>query len=166
MVQKMLEFIITFLILQVVYVVLNTITSILKIKGGKMIASLSSAICYAFYVYVLIATATDTNPHIKAILVAITNFVGVYVSMWLLEKFKKDKLWEIKATMKDNNDNLIAITKVFEDNHISFNVLRTWDNKELILNIYSKSQKESAMVKEELDKVNAKYIVHEQQVKL
>lgn len=163
----MAQLIITFLILQVVYVILNTITSILKVKSGKMIASITSAICYAFYVYVLIATATDSfPPYVKALLVAITNFVGVYISMWVLEKFKKDKLWEIKATMKDNNDNLIALTKAFEDNHISFNVLRTWDNKELILNIYSKSQKESAMVKQELDKVNAKYIVHEQQVKL
>lgn len=162
----MLEFIITYLILQVVYVILNTITSILKIKGGKIIASVSSAICYAFYVYVLIATATDTNPHIKALLVAITNFVGVYVSMWLLEKFKKDKLWKIEATMKDIQENCEYVVDSLTENNISFNMLHTWTNKEIVLNIYSKSQKESVMIKKVLDKVKAKYIVHEEQAKL
>ena len=163
----MLKLIITFLILQVVYVILNTITSILKVKSGKLIASITSAICYAFYVYVLIATATDSfPPYVKAVLVAITNFVGVYVSMWVLEKFKKDKLWEIQATIKDNNETLTEIVQQLEENKISFNVLRTWDNKELIFNIYSKSQKESAIIKAILDKVGAKYIVHEESVKL
>lgn len=163
----MAQLIITFLILQVVYVILNTITSILKVKSGKLIASITSAICYAFYVYVLIATATDSfPPYVKAILVAITNFVGVYISMWVLEKFKKDKLWEIQATIKDNNEQLTKIVEELESNKISFNVLRTWNNKELIFNIYSKSQKESAIIKTILDKYGAKYIVHEESVKL
>ena len=163
----MAKLIIVFLILQVVYVILNTITSILKIKSGKLIASISSAVCYAFYVYVLIATATDSfPPYVKAGLVAITNFVGVYVSMWVLEKFKKDKLWEITATIKDNNEILSMVVEDFNKNKISFNVLRTWDNEELIFHIYSKSQKESTIIKSILDKVGAKYIVHEESVKL
>lgn len=158
----MIKIIIIYLILQVIYVILNTITSILKIKSGKLIASISSAICYAFYVYVLIATATDDmSPHLKAVLVAITNFIGVYTSMWVLEKFKKDKLWKIEATIKANQLDLEWLVDKFTVGNISFNMLTTWDNKEIIVNIYSKSQSQSKTIKGLLDQVNAKYTIYE-----
>ena len=163
----MAKLIIVFLILQVVYVILNTITSILKIKSGKIIASISSAVCYAFYVYVLIATATDSfAPYVKAGLVAITNFVGVYVSMWVLEKFKKDKLWEIVATIK--HDKLEQALAMLNETKVGFNYAPTDNNdkQEMVFRIYSKTQKESIAIKKILESVNAKYIVHEESVRL
>ena len=155
----MAKLILTYLIFQTIYVVLNTLTSIFKIKSGKFIASLSSAICYAFYVYVLIFTMADFPDYIKATLTAITNFVGVYVSMFLLERFKKDKLWKIEATIKDNQLDLEWLVDKFTTNKISFNMLTTWNNKEIIVNIYSKNQNESKVIKGLLDQVNAKYTI-------
>lgn len=157
----MTKLIITYLIFQTIYVVLNTLTSIFKIKSGKIIASISSAICYGFYVYVLIFTMADFPDYIKAILTAVTNFVGVFVSMWILEKLKKDKLWKIEATIKDNQLDLEWLVDKFTTNKISFNMLTTWDNKEIIVNIYSKNQNESKVIKGLLDQVNAKYTIYE-----
>lgn len=157
----MAKLIITYLIFQTIYVVLNTLTSIFKIKSGKIVASVSSAICYGFYVYVLIFTMADFPDYIKAILTAVTNFVGVFVSMWILEKLKKDKLWKIEATIKDNQLDLEWLVDKFTTNKISFNMLTTWDNKEIIVNIYSKNQNESKVIKGLLDQVNAKYTIYE-----
>ena len=160
------KLIITYLIFQTIYVVLNTLTSIFKVKSGKLIASISSAVCYAFYVYVLIYTMADFPDYIKAILTAITNFVGVFVSMWLLERFKKDKLWKIEATIKTNQLDLGWLVEKLTIEKISFNMLTTWDNKETIVNIYSKSQNQSKIIKGLLDQVKAKYTIYEDSHKL
>jgi hypothetical protein len=101
------------------------------------------------------------SPHLKAVLVAITNFIGVYTSMWVLEKFKKDKLWKIEATIKANQLVLEWLVEKFTIGKISFNMLTTWDNKEIIVNIYSKSQSQSKTIKGLLDQVNAKYTIYE-----
>lgn len=157
----MTTLILTYLIFQTIYVILNTLTSIFKVKSGKLIASISSAVCYAFYVYVLIYTMADFPDYIKATLTAVTNFVGVYVSMWLLERFRKDKLWKIEATIKANQLDLEWLVEKFTVGNISFNMLMTWDNKEIIVNIYSKSQSQSKTIKSLLDQVNAKYTIYE-----
>lgn len=161
------KLIITYLIFQTIYVVLNTLTSIFKVKSGKMIASLSSAICYAFYVYVLIFTMADFPDYIKAGLTAITNFVGVYVSMYILEKFKKDKLWQIVATVKANDIGLtFSLDSVLIENDIAFTCIPTSKPNEYIYNIYSKSQKDSKIIKNLLEIHSAKYVINEQGAKL
>jgi hypothetical protein len=81
--------------------------------------------------------------------------------MWILEKLKKDKLWKIEATIKDNQLDLEWLVDKFTTNKISFNMLTTWDNKEIIVNIYSKNQNESKVIKGLLDQVNAKYTIYE-----
>ena len=86
--------------------------------------------------------------------------------MWLLDKFKKDKLWKIEATIKDNQTDLEWLVNKFTIGKISFNMLTTWDNKEIIVNIYSKSQSQSKMIKSLLDTINAKYVVYEQNARL
>ena len=81
--------------------------------------------------------------------------------MWVLEKFKKDKLWKIEATIKANQLDLEWLVDKFTVGNISFNMLTTWDNKEIIVNIYSKNQKQSKVIKGLLDQVNAKYTIYE-----
>ena len=73
------QFLLLYLVLQIVYVILNTVTNIAKIKCSKLIASLTSAICYGFYVIVVVATASNQPIWVKMLLTAVTNVVGVYV---------------------------------------------------------------------------------------
>lgn len=162
---NLMEFIGLYLVLQIIYVVLNTVTNIAKIKCSKLVASISSAVCYGFYVVVVVATASNYPLWVKMALTAITNLVGVYVGMAIMEKLKKDKLWEITATLKADMKAL-AFDEQLQKNNISYSCVLTADAKHWIYNIYSKTQKESIIVKQLLKENNAKYIVHEESAKL
>ena len=59
------QFVGLYLVLQIVYVMLNTVTNIAKIKCSKLIASLTSAVCYGFYVIVVVATASNQSIWVK-----------------------------------------------------------------------------------------------------
>ena len=154
------QFLLLYLVLQVVYVILNTVTNIAKIKCSKLIASLTSAICYGFYVIVVVATASNQPIWVKMLLTAITNVVGVYVGMWVMEKLRKDKLWKIEITIRDAIE-AYQFENTLREKNISFNSV-VCENNDIILNVYSKSQKESEIIKKALAKATtAKYIIHQ-----
>lgn len=157
-----MQFLLLYLVLQVVYVILNTVTNIAKIKCSKLIASLTSAICYGFYVIVVVATASNQPIWVKMLLTALTNVVGVYIGMWVMEKFRKDKLWKVEATITDMYESHNFESKL-KNHNISYNTVEC-KNGDIIFNIYSKSQKESTIIKEALEKEapnTAKYIIHQ-----
>lgn len=154
------QFLFLYLVLQVVYVILNTVTNIAKIKCSKLIASLTSAICYGFYVIVVVATASNQPIWVKMLLTAVTNVVGVYVGMWVMEKLRKDKLWKIEITIRDAIE-AYQFEKTLREKDISFNSI-VCENGNIILNVYSKSQKESEIIKKALaEATTAKYIIHQ-----
>lgn len=154
------QFLLLYLVLQVVYVILNTVTNIAKIKCSKLIASLTSAICYGFYVIVVVATASNQPIWVKMFLTAVTNVVGVYVGMWVMEKLRKDKLWKIEITIRDAIE-AYQFESTLREKDISFNSV-VCENNDIILNVYSKSQKESEIIKKALaEATTAKYIIHQ-----
>ena len=159
-------YIVVFTICQLINVALNTAKTIIMHKEKKISSSIINALTYGFYAIIVVMTASALPLLITIIITAITNLIGVYGSMWVLERFKKDSLWEITATVEDNQETLVWLVENLTTNGISFNVLSTWDNKEKIFHIYSKNQKDSEKIKNLLDCVNAKYIVHEEKVKL
>ena len=81
-------------------------------------------------------------------------------------KIKKDSLWEIVATVKYNKCTLAKIAWTLEQYGIAFNMVDTWNKTETVFHIYSQNQKQSAIIKELLDKYGAKYIVHAESVRL
>lgn len=154
------QFLLLYLVLQVVYVILNTVTNIAKIKCSKLIASLTSAVCYGFYVIVVVATASNQPIWVKMFLTAITNVVGVYVGMWVMEKLRKDKLWKIEITIRDAIE-AYQFENTLREKDISFNSV-VCENNDIILNVYSKSQKESEIIKKALaEATTAKYIIYQ-----
>lgn len=154
------QFLLLYLVLQVVYVILNTVTNIAKIKCSKLIASLTSAICYGFYVIVVVATASNQPIWVKMLLTAVTNIIGVYVGMWVMEKLRKDKLWKIEITIRDAIE-AYRFENTLREKDISFNSV-VCENNDIILNVYSKSQKESEIIKKALaEATTAKYIIHQ-----
>lgn len=152
------QFLLLYLALQIVYVILNTVTNIAKIKCSKLIASLTSAVCYGFYVIVVVATASNQSIWVKMLLTAVTNVVGVYIGMWVMEKLRKDKLWKIEVTITDTIESQNFENKL-KNYNISYNVVEC-KNGDIIFNVYSKNQKESAIIKEALPNT-AKYIIHQ-----
>lgn len=165
-------YIVIFFVCQLINVALNTIKTIIMYKEEKLSSSTINAITYGFYAIIVVMTASALPLWITILITAITNLIGVYGSMWILEKFKKDSLWEIVANIKLNEKELNDFQSYLIYHAVPFNLIKLYgvnilDGKiHYTAHIYSENQFVSRKVKELLDKYNAKYIVHEERVKL
>lgn len=152
------KLLILFIVLNIINVVLQTIKSIATIKCGKLLAGIVNAVAYGLYTVVLVYTMCDLPLMWKAIIVALCNFVGVFVVKWIEEKARKDKLWKVEATVP--RFCVAEVSQQLEENNISYNCFRTSGNYD-IFNIFCRYQEESRLVKIILSRHNAKYFVSE-----
>ena len=153
-----MKILILFTVLTILNTIIQTIKSIATIRCGKVLASLINALAYGLYTYVIIFTSAEgMSIHIKALITAIANLVGVYVVKLVEEKTRKDKLWEVRATI--NRADFEAVKQFIDLKIVPANYIDI--DKYFIVNFYCATQKESAMVKELLDKYHAKYFVSE-----
>ena len=159
-------YIIIFIVCQLINVALNTAKTIIMHKEEKISSSIINAITYGFYAIIVVMTASALDLWITILITAITNLIGVYGSMWLLEKFKKDSLWEITATTdREHLEEIREFLNLCNIPH-NYNLIDNYENTKIVFRIYSENQKQSIETKYILDKCNAKYIVHEERVKL
>lgn len=155
---------ISYVIFNVINVIIQTIKSIVTIKCNKYIAAVVNAVAYGLYTYIVVLTASNLDLWFKITVTAAANLVGVFVVKWVEEKKRKDKLWKVEATIKNDNiwpeddDCIIDLRKT----DIPFNYIDI--NKYIIINCYCATQKDSTIVKEILDKYNAKYFVSESKI--
>jgi hypothetical protein len=164
-------YVILFVICQFINVALNTAKTIIMHKEEKISSSIINAITYGFYAIIVVMTASALDLWITIIITIITNLIGVYGSMWLLDRFKKDSLWEIVATVQNvqlypTQDSKSYLEDVLSINKLSFNCIETNKPNEYVYHIYSANQYQSNLIKTFLYNVGAKYIVHEERVKL
>jgi uncharacterized protein YebE (UPF0316 family) len=147
-----------FIILNIVNVVLQTVKSIATIRCGKVVASLINAVAYGLYTVVVVYTVCDLDLWVKVAVVALANFVGVFVVKLIEEKARKDKLWKVEATVSQKD--LEYLVKMLELGKLPYNYVDL--NKDrYLLNIYCVSQENSAYVKKWLLANGAKYFVSE-----
>ncbi len=153
----------TFIVLNILNVIIQTVKSIATVKCGKTAAAIINAVAYGLYTVVTVYMMCELELWLKAVIVAVANLIGVYVVKLLEEKARKDKLWKVEATLLNQNlgENDDCIIELRENN-ISFNYIDI--NKYLIINCFCATQKESATVKSILDKYNAKYFVSETKI--
>ena len=147
-----------FAILNVVNVVLSTAKSLATIKCGKMTAAIVNAISYGLYTVVVVYTVCELPLLVKVIVVALANFIGVYVVKVLEEKSRKDKLWKVEAEVKEYNT--FNLHKDLNARGIMHNYIEGV-GKSSIFNCYCRTKKESIAVKELLKTYNAVYFVSE-----
>ena len=157
-----------FFICQLINVALNTAKTIIMYRENKISSSIINAVTYGFYAIIVVMTASALPLWLTILITFITNLIGVYGSMWLLDRFKKDSLWEIVATVQNTEmDNYKQfLNLIFTREQISFNCMETNMKGEYVYHIYSENQKQSTIIKKALSGTNAKYIVHEEKVKL
>lgn len=150
----------TFIILNIINVIIQTIKSIATVKCGKGAAAIINALAYGLYTIVVVYTLCDLPLMWKAGIVAICNLVGVWVVKYFEEKARKEKLWKVEATINKQdfevNKELLALFKV-PHNYIDI-------GKYVILNFYCATCKQSETVKNLLDEMNAKYFVAESKI--
>jgi len=154
-----LNLFITFVVLNIVNVVIQTVKSLATVKCGKTVAALVNAFAYGLYTVVLVYTVCDLPLWLKVVVVGVANLIGVFVVKLFEEKSRKDKLWKVEMTIPTNTDSLLLISALKNQN-IPFNYIENV-GKYTIFNIYCATQKESAMVKTIANKFNAKYFVSE-----
>lgn len=152
-----MNLLILFIILNAVNVVIQTVKSLLTIKGGKIVAASANAIAYGLYTIVVIYMVCELPLLLKVVIIGLCNFVGVFIVKLIEEKMQKDKLWKIEVTIPTTEkDKVIADSKTCD---IPYNYIDI--NKYYIFNFYCKTKEETTHVKKILKKYNAKYFVSE-----
>ena len=148
---------ITFVILNIINVIIQTVKSLATVKCGKTVASIVNAVAYGLYTVVVVYTVCDLPLWLKVVVVGVANLIGVYVVKLIEETSRKDKLWKVECTVPQENAYYLAIEL---KNQVPFNYIENV-GKYAIFNIYCATQEQSATVKLILNEYNAKYFVTE-----
>lgn len=153
-----MDFLILFIILNIANVIIQTVKSIVTIKCGKTVASIVSAIAYGLYTYVVIFTATDgINIHLKALITAGANLVGVFVVKLIEEKKRKDRLWKVELAVPFRS--ATTAENLIKENEISYNAVIVGDW--VMFNTYCTTQKQSSKMAEICKVVDGKISAYE-----
>lgn len=149
--------IIIFTVCSLVNVILSTMKTILTVRSTKVVASIINAITYGFYA-IVVKQLASLDLTVTVIVTIATNLIGVYLSMWLMDKMKKDCLWKISITTKDK-----SIVKKIENFDIEYTLSPIQYKKETYysIEIFSKNQKDSTIIKNILNEYKVKYNVTE-----
>lgn len=149
---------VTFIVLNIVNVIIQTVKSLATVKCGKSAAALVNAVAYGLYTVVLVYTVCDLPLWLKVIVVGLCNLVGVFVVKFAEEKARKDKLWKVEATVYEPYTESLHVD--LDKAEIPHNYIANV-GKYSVFNIYCETQEESKRVKGLLDYHNAKYFVSE-----
>ena len=149
--------IIIFTVCSLVNVILSTMKTILTVRSTKVVASIINAITYGFYA-IVVKQLASLDLTVTVIVTIATNLIGVYLSMWLMDKMKKDCLWKISITTKDK-----SIVKKIENFDIEYTMSPIQYKKEIYysIEIFSKNQKDSTIIKNILNEYKVRYNVTE-----
>lgn len=153
-----MELLIIFIVLNIVNVILQTVKSLATVKCRKVAAAIVNAVAYGLYTIVLVYTMCDLPLMWKASIVALCNFIGVYVVKLIEEKARKDKLWKVEATVPFEDWETLDYNLT---NHFIQHNYILLGEKYAVFNIYCPTQNDSKFAKKILDEHNAKYFVSE-----
>lgn len=148
---------IAFILGQLINVILSTLKSVLTVKGTKVSATLINTISYTINASIISVIGKVDDIIIVCIITAVSNMVGVYFSLWLIEKLRKDREWRISATVKTEFFNMLI--KELHDSNIEFITFNTSWPKRTPLDVFSTSKKESKKISEIFKKYNVKYTI-------
>ena len=149
--------IIIFTVCSLVNVILSTMKTILTVRSTKIVASVINAVTYGFYA-IVVKQLASLDLTVTVIVTIATNLIGVYLSMWLMDKMKKDCLWKISVTTKNK-----SIAKKIENFDIEYTISPIQYKNETYysIEIFSKNQKDSSIIKNILNEYKVKYNVTE-----
>lgn len=151
--------IILFFVLQFVNVVLSTMRSILTVTANKHISVIANTVSYTFYAAV-VKLMTDQELWVVVVVTFVTNILGVYLANFILDFFKKDKLWKIEVAVPKEKAKYIKIGLL--KFNISHNSL--FMDKYVIYNCYCSTQEESEKVLTLAKKFGAKVSAYESKI--
>ena len=143
-----------FFLMQFINVVLSSMKTVLTVKANVHVAMLINTATYTFYSGV-VKLLTDQPMMVVLVTTFITNIIGVYLAMHILKKTRKDVLWKVEVTVKNE------VAEELHDRMVDVPHSYIEVGKNTLFNFYCDTQKESAKVKEVVKHYNAKYFVAE-----
>lgn len=151
-----IKLLVVFFVLNALNVIIQTINTLCTIKCGKVIAALSNAITYGFYTVVLVYMVCDLSTIVKAIIVGICNFIGVYVVKLIEERIQKEGLWKVELTVDEKY--FSQFSQKLKDLNISHNFIQAICGHYVIFNVYCYTKADSKMIKQLVKQFNAKFV--------
>ena len=144
--------IIIFTVCSLVNVILSTMKTILTVRSTKVVASIINAVTYGFYA-IVVKQLASLDLTVTVIVTIATNLIGVYLSMWIMDKMKKDCLWKISVTTRDKN-----LAKKIENFDIEYTMSPIQYKNETYysIEVFSKNQKDSTIIKNILNEYKVK----------
>lgn len=135
-----------FFLLNLINVMLSTVKSVLTVKASRAVATLISALAYGYYT-IIIKQISNSSIEMVVIITIVTNLIGVYTSLWLLDKFKKDKVWKISVICYPDLAEILG--KQLEGHSIDYNTynINTKFGQSVEMDIFSKNQNDSRIIK-------------------
>ena len=147
----------SYILFNIINVVVQTIKSIATIRCGKGTASIINAIAYGLYTYIIILTTCDLPLWIKIITVGGANLIGVWLVKYFEEKGRKDKLWKLEIAIPKQYG--VAVNTRLNEAEIPHNY--TVVGKWIMFNCYCSTQTESHKVVQIAKKYNGKMSAYE-----
>lgn len=154
----MSEVLLIFIGLSIFNVMLSTVKSILTVKGGKLIAAITSGAYYGFYNIMIIFTVMDFPMWQKVAITFGCNVVGVYIVKLIEEKMQQDKLWKIEFTVPTISHETVDRKLKSLDISTSYLII---NEKHTLFNCYCATQAESQKVQTVVKEYCAKWFVSE-----
>lgn len=152
------ELLITFTVLNIVNVIIQTVKSIATVKCGKVAASVVNAVAYGLYTIVVVYTMADLPLMMKAGIVAVCNLIGVFIVKWCEEKARKDKLWKVEMAIP-NGTNLAVLKNRIEWCGVPCNYIEV--GKWVMFNCYCETQAQTKAMTEIAKEFNGKISAYE-----
>ena len=154
-----MNFLTLFIILNIANVIIQTIKSIATIKCGKTVASIVNAVAYGLYTYVVVfMNCDDLSLFWRAVIVALSNLVGVFVVKYVEEKKRKDRLWKVELAVLGGEKATIAKSLI---NQADIPMNYYWVGDWVMFNVYCENQKQSSKMAEICKAVGGKISAYE-----
>lgn len=151
------DLLLAFFISQLVNVILSTVKSVLTVKGTRLTATIINTVSYTLNAAVISQIGNVDNIYIVCIFTAITNIIGVWFSLWLLDKLRKESLWRISATVRTQYAE--SLKKDLTTAGIGFITYNTNWAKRVPIDVFSSGREESRKIKEIFNAYDVKYTI-------
>lgn len=151
-----LKVVLAFFIAQLINVILSTLKSVITIKGGKNWAAVFNAIAYGFNT-IVIKSLVGVDMEVAVTVTIVTNLLGVYFGLGVLEKLRKDQLWKITVTVA--SEELSDFKNNLAEENISFITYETQVESYKVVDIFSKCRQDSKIIKNIFKNYKVKYTI-------
>lgn len=149
-------FIVIFIVAQLINVVVSTFKSVLTIRGTKVTAAFINAIAYSINILIVYLVSREVGLLPSIIVTFSANLIGVYAGLTILEYLRRDEMWRISTTIK--NELLEDYKEELKSENVKFIQIGTSDFS--VIDIFSHTKEETSRIKPILRKYNVKYTAY------